>query len=355
MSELDAGAAVAAAEPVVTTQEPVSIESTMASVYDKAFPNERVNRAESGKFESKTPAEAAIEAPADSKITQEPTVVPSEPARPAIARPQSWSADHDEWWSSLPPEKQEYLAKRESEAHQKITQLGTTAKQAEQYRAIIDRYGHVLNGADPFQEVENLLYTKAELLKNPAQSLKWLADQLNVDLSQFVRTATGEQPAENETTRALQQELAQLRRELGETRNHLTARERAETQSQQNSLQKLVEDFAADKKDYWSDIEADVFEQVAAIRAVDKDSDPKTVLEKAHQRAIKLNETVSNRLNEAKRKEEAAKKTAEDKRKADEAKKHAALNVKSSSGQSPKPAKQDMRTEMSDIYDRLAG
>lgn len=336
------------APAAVVNETPATPDDTMSAVYDKFYPTERVDRGEGGKFVSKNPAEGAEVAEPAKQVSQEPAVETKEPARPAIPRPQSWSSDLDEWWSTLPPERQEFLAKRDGDAHKRISELGETAKTAEQFKSLIDRYKHVLNGP-PDQEIQSLLATKEALLRNPEQSIQWLAQQLKVDLSKFAQPQ-GEQSAETDQLRPLMQKIAQLERQLGETHNKLTAREQQDMQSREQSLASLVDDFKKDK-DYWGDIEGEVLNQIVAIKAASPSKDPKVILQEAHDRALKLNDEVSNKLTKAKRDKEAAEKAAEEKRKADEAKRLASLNAKSSSG-TPKSAK-NIDAEMNEAYDRI--
>ena len=353
MPEVETGA-VAAPEAAVVASTPVETpatpDDTMAAVFDKFHPDERVGR-ENGKFVSKNPAEGAVTAEPAKEISQEPIAEKVETALPSTKpRPQSWSADLDDFWKSLPPERQEFFAKREGESHQKITQLGEKAAAAEKYAAIIERHRPLIGQNQPEQEIENLLQTKAALLRDPEGSLKWMAQQLGVDLSKFGQP-TGEAPAENDQIRSLSQQVAQLTRQLNDTHSRLTAREQQEMQSREQTLASLVDEFKTGK-DYWSDIEGEVLNQIVAIKATSPSKDPKTILQEAHDRAIKLNDEVSNKLTKAKRDKEAAEKAAEDKRKAEEAKRLASLNTKSSSS-SPKSAK-SIDAELEEIYDKVA-
>ncbi len=362
MPELETGAAPAAPEAAVVANSTPEVTSTpddtMAAVFDKHYPTERVNRAENGKFISKNPAEGAVTAEPAKEINQEPvadkleTVTADTPTPSTKLRPQSWSADLDEFWNSLPPERQDFFAKREGESHQKITQLGEKASVADKYAAIIDRHKSLIGQNRPEAEIDNLFQTKAALLRDPVGSLKWLAQQLGVDPSQFALAQNGEQPAENDQFRSLTQEIAQLKRQLGETTQRLTARERSENDAREQSLASLVDEFKTGK-DYWPDIEGEVLAQIHAIKAAHPNKDPKEVLQDAHDRAVKLNDEVSNKLTKAKRDKEAADKTAEEKRKADEAKRLASLNTKSSSGSTPKAAK-NIDAELEEIYDKVA-
>lgn len=353
MSEEQVGAAPAAAEgnaaPAASTPE-VSITDTMSAVFDKLNPQEGVNRAETGQFESKNPVEAET-SPEQVSEGQTQTEVTSEPAQPAIAAPQSLPAELREEWGKVPPKFAEWVGKREAESHKRITELGEAAKASEQIRSVIDRYQQTFKGVPVDQGLEKLLAANAFLERSPLDGIKWLADAYGVDLSSLgAKTADGQQ--ENGEVRALKSEIAELKRVIADTSNRVQSREQREAEERSQSLAKVVEDFAKDKADHWSDIESDVLEQIAAINARPHDLTPEKVLEKAYQRAVKINESVANKLTEAKRKAEAEKAEAEKKRKADEAKKLASLNVKSNSGASPKPSG-NWESTMREVANRL--
>lgn len=345
-------AAIAAPTPEVAATP----EDTMASVYEKHYPDARVDRAkDSGQFKSKNPepvkAEGAVEAEPAQEINQEPIDTKPEPDKPVIAAPQSWSADKKALFDTLSPEAKEYILQRESEVQKGQSQLGQKASLADKYENVLTRYKHVLTDA-PEREIETLLATKEAFQRNPVATFEHLARQLGIDLSRYGQAQNGEQPAENEQIRSLTQTVAQLQRKLDETHNHLSARERSEQQSREQTLVNLVNDFSKDK-DYWPDIESDVMAQIIAIKSATPDKDPKEVLKEAHDRALKLNDEISNKLTEAKRKKEAADKAAEEKRKAEEAKRLASLNTKSSSGTTPRAAK-SIDAELEEIYDKVA-
>lgn len=97
-------------------------------------------------------------------------------------------------------------------------------------------------------------------------------------------------------------------------------------------------------------IEGAMLEQIEAIKATEPwrlETDPLGVLRAAHDQALKLT-GVGDKLPD---KQAAAKK------KADEAKRLASLNVRSSTGRSPRTISKDIWSSESwgDIYDRLAG
>ncbi len=338
-------AAPAAPEPAAIASEPATIETTMGDVFDKLNPA----RADSGQFQSTKEPEAEPVEAAPEPVSQEPAPETIEPAKPAIDPPTSWTSEVKAKWAELPPDLQEYIAKREGESHKRITELGETAKHTERLQGLFQQYKAISNHDDPLAEFQNLLYTKSQLLRDPVGSLKQIASDLGVDLGQFATSPTSE--PESPAVQVLHQKIAQLERQLGETNHTIKSREQREAEAQQASLDTLVNDFSQGK-DYWPDIEKDVVAQIVAIRSVDQTKDAKTVLQEAHDRAVKLNDAVVSKLSEAKRKADAATKATEDKRKADEAKRLASLNVKSNTGKSPVASRKDMFDEMAEIYDR---
>jgi hypothetical protein len=357
MAEVEAVAAPAAPEPAVIANDDVSpIERTMSEAYDRLNPPR-----ENGKFAAKEPAEAEpIEAEGaetsepETVSDQEPVAETTEPAKPAIQRPQAWSSDVDELWTKLPPAAQELISKREGEAHKRITELGEVAKTVEPIKPYLEplQRASARMGLPPGEGLKLLLAADDYLARSPVEAIQWLAQQSGVDLSRFGQ-APGEATPESAQVGALNQKIAQLERMLSDTSTRISQREQQELQTQHQSLDNLVKEFSTGKE-YWSEIEAEVAAQIAAIRMSDPTLSPKDTLEKAHERALKLNDPIRNKLNEAKRKEEEAKKVSEAKAKAEQAKRLASLNVRSTSGKAPKPSAMNMVDEMAEIYDRVA-
>ena len=330
--------------------ETPTIESTMGEVFDK------MNEPEVK--EPEAPVEAAeVTSEEETPITdQTPSETPEETETPSIPRPQSWSADVDELWNKLPPESQEFIAKRESESHKKITALGEQAAIAEQYKEIIEKFPGLV-GQAPEKEIENLLATKAALLRDPVNSIRWLAQQLNVDLSQiYPQPQSGMDTPEAAQIQALTQHIANLEQRLSETSNRISSREQAELQAREDSLAQSIEKYA-EGKDYWDDnFDNEVMTQIIALKQSDPKralADPMAIVKEAEERATRIIPAVYEKLQEAKQKEAEAKKLAEDKRKADEAKKLASMNVKSTGGSSPKASAKSIEAEMEEVYNRL--
>jgi hypothetical protein len=336
----------------VATEAPRSFEerasNDMAAVFDRLNPHEKVSRSETGQFESKAPTEDTTETQGQTP----PEQVQSEPVT-AIAHPQSMPAELRDKWGTVPPEVAKWVSTREAESHKRITELGEAAKTGEQIRSVIGRYQQSFRGVPVEQGLDKLLAANAYLERDPVEALQWLANAYGVNLSGLGQTAQGEQGQESGEVRALNAKIAQLERQISDTSNRVMSREQREEHARQQTIEKLAEDFAKDKQDHWSDIEQDVIDQLAAVAQREPDLPPKERLEKAYKNALKVNDAVATKLNEAQRKAEAQKAEADKKRKADEAKKHASLNVKSANAATPKQAKWE--DTMREVADRIYG
>ena len=322
----------------------------MAETYDKVFQP----RADDGRFEEKAkPAETqeAVEtetAPAETP-DQPKAVEAVEPPKAAIEAPQSWSAEMKAKWATLPPEAQEYILSRESEAHKQISELGRTAKASEQLRQSIERFKPSFKGVDPVQAIEKLVAANDFLDRDPIAGLQWLANAYGVDLSKL---ASG-QPSTDATPEVaqLRAQISQLQRQIADTSQRVTTREQREAQTREQSIAKLVEDFAKGQE-HWADLENDVFSQIHAIRAAEPELGEKETLQKAYDRALKLNEGVQAKISAKAKAEAEAKAKAEAAKKAADAKKAASLNVGRGSNATGK-AKGSWEQTMREAGDRL--
>src|SRR5262249_19737840 len=102
--------------------------------------------------------------------------------RQAIDRPpmpQAWGQDKSELWGKLDRSAQEYIAERELQAQQKISELGNQAK-ASSLDEVIGKYSaHIPRGPDgqamsPPAVLESLLQAHYTLEQNPAAAIQFL-------------------------------------------------------------------------------------------------------------------------------------------------------------------------------------
>lgn len=357
MSETDSGAALAApdagtVESATPSNESVSWETTAESVGDKLFPE----REPTGQFKGDAQAAPAEgEKPEAVKEPQASPVAASiEPAKPAIAAPISLPAELKADLEKAPPAIQQWIAKREAESHQRISELGQQVKSFEPIRQQLEplRQLSQRNGVSEGEGLQRLLAANDFLEKDAPAAIKWLAEAYGVDLG-----ATTTTPGEGGSSEvaALKSQIATLQRQVGETHNTVMARVNAEKATAQASLAKLVNDFAAspDRADF-KDVEQDVVAHIAAIRNAEPDLEPTKLLEKAYDAARWANPVTRAKMLESQRKAEEAKRDEENKAKAIAAKKLGNLNVKSGSGASP-ARKGSWEDTASAVADRIYG
>lgn len=355
MDELNSGAATVVTEstpaPVVTEQSTPSMEDTMSAVWDKMNPT----RGDDGKFASDNPVTEGAENAAETteeKIDQ-PSDTAQEPVKPsAIEAPNSWSAEMKAKFGSLPPETQQYIAEREREAHTAITQKGEQIKAFEPIRQALDQNREVFikNGVTEAEAISKYVAADRFLESNPAEAIKWLAESYGVDLRQFT-TGNPQQDQSQQPS----SEVLQLRRELAEIKNSLTARERSEHQAQTATVTQAINDFASKEENkYFNEVEEELMGLIPIIRSKEPNLSHGEVLQKAYDRAVYANPDVRQRI------QADQQKAAEDKRKAEQAeavrkaKQAGGINQKSVQGQSPTKGA-SMEDTMSQVYDRLMG
>lgn len=357
MSELDTGAAEAAvptndvapvAAPADTAQAAeLDMDATLAAAYDKA--TSEPARGDDGKFKStKEPTaveEGAEPAPADTAEDQtSPEAEGTEPAKPAIEPPVSWSREVREKWAAIPPDVQEYIARRETEAHGQISRLGQqvkafepVAKTLEQHRSTFER-----NGMSYDKGIEALLNAQAMLDTDARSAIHMLAQTYGVDLG----APANDQPAQSRETLALRTEIEQLKRQIAETRTDVNASKAEKAAAAQAALEQEVTEFAKTAP-YFKEVEDEVVAQIAAIRARHPELAARQLLERAYKNAVKVDDTISAKV-EADRKAEEAKKAREQ---ATKAKTVASLNVKSA--QQARPAPKSIDEDLSAVWDNI--
>jgi hypothetical protein len=288
----------------------------------KAFrrANGTQDKDEKGRFVAKTAAPneppakaldsepAAVEAKPDAAkpVEQKPAAeAKPEPAKPAVAAPQSWSADMKTKFAEAPAEVQEYVAKREAEAHKAISHLGQVAKSFEPIGDVIRKNEGYLRQVNqpPAQFIEKLIGASRWLDEDPKGALRELAKNYNVDLADI---AFEEQPQQNEEVSQLRRQVSQLEQRLA---NEDQQRAHAEQQRQQNALDgftRMSDEFIKSKPDI-EEAFPEFLANVQAIKTADPSADPKTILQEAYDRAIWANpKTRAKRIEEQNKASETA-------------------------------------------------
>jgi len=240
----------------------------------------------------------------------------AEPAKPAIKRPSSWSADKDPVWESLSPEAREHVAKREQEAHKAISQLGETVKRMEPIGRLLEQHRDTFQskGLSYDQGLSQLLVAQRALDQNPAAAIQQIARAYNVDLEQL---AYGQAGQTDPVVQQLQNQVSQLTRQLGEFQSHAVHQARAEATAKLGTIEQAIEKFAADKPDF-DELAADIEMLLPVLRQANPNATLEQIISDAYDKAVWGNPAARQRRldTENKAKEqariEAAKKAEEE-------------------------------------------
>jgi hypothetical protein len=344
----DVAPAVEVAAPETPTEAvETSIDDDLSAAYDAAVGEPL--RGPDGKFVSREPNSETVEpeAPVEAKTDDQtvPDAEKAEPAAPAIDPPTSWSREVREKWAAIPPDVQQYIAQRETEAHGQISRLGQqvkafepVAKSLEQYRPTFER-----NGMNYAQGIEALLAAQAMLDANPRAAIHEIARTYGVDL--------GAEPQQGEslpsrTQLALEAKVAELERQIAETRTDVVSNKQMEAEIRQAAVQSEVEAFAK-ANPYFHDVETEVALLIPIIKELFPGLSQRQILEKATEKAVRINDTTFAKI-EAERK---AKEAEAAKLKAAEAKKVSSLNVRSTTA--ARPAARTLDDDLSASFDRI--
>ncbi len=352
MSELEtanAGAIASASEtpspapstPSEQTPSPEANEAAIDADLQAIWAKNNPTRDESGKFKSNSleapAAETQSEATGETKTeghTQEAGKV-EQAGKPAIDPPSSWSREVREKWASLPPDVQEYVARRESESHSQITRLGQTARAAEPLLNVIEQNRELFSrrNVQPEQGVAALLNAQRKLDENPVAAIGWLAQQYGVDLSMFAN-ADGSQSAQSPQVAMLQAEIASMRQQLAETSS--TVRQtQAERQANELARHQSAVDAFLNGKSLTESDESELVVLIASERQFNPGKNAEQLLQDAWETFQARSPERRQKMIEQQISQAQAKRDEEAKKKATEAKKLASINVRSTPATSP--------------------
>jgi hypothetical protein len=206
------------------------------------------------------PASESVTPPATPGVT---------PGQNSVAKalPKSWKKDMAPHWEKLPPEVHEYVYAREADVMRGIQQYQSGYQQwdtlVKPFAPIFQQHPDV----NPVQIMQGLMNTHLQLLNPSApketkirMAQKLLADY-DIDLS-----GVPQEPADQR----LMAELNTLRSELGQLRQNMTARERAEYNNGVQAQLSAIEAFAADpKNEFFNDAGNDILRLIQTGAATD--------------------------------------------------------------------------------------
>lgn len=210
--------------PVVDTPKP-TFEETMDRVAREVAEREPL-KGPDGRFQSKV---AAPGAPSDIEVPGKPELAAPEPAKPAIEAPQSLPDDVKKAWATLPPEVQAGIARRESEAHEKITADGQRIKALSSFEEALAPFQARLQQvqAPPHEYVRRLAAADQMLASDPLRGIQEVARLYGIDLRQAVTGQPDPSSALYSEIQSLKTELSQLK-QAGEQAKLSVAEQRIE-------------------------------------------------------------------------------------------------------------------------------
>jgi hypothetical protein len=368
MSELDAGGAPApaaapaidstpsidTAPPAVGAPEPakepeqVSLDDTLNAAWDKAQTG--VERGDNGKFVAALKPETAENIQNEFKdglakaVEKDSAVQPETAPEPisAIEAPQSWTAEAKAKWAKLPPDTQEYILSRESEAHKAISAQGTKLRSLEPFEKVLTEYQQdfARHRVTPDQGIRALLEAQRMFDQDPLGAATTLLAQRGIDL-RAILSGQQQAPTNDPMVGQLRSELASVRQELQQyVSEHQTAQQRSDAAVVQE-FAKQTDANGKPLRPYFEEVREDM----AALMQIGKAE----TLEAAYEKACKLNDTVFKRIETDQRKAAAEKRTADEAAKQAELKK---VNVKSGTAH---PSTKTMDDTLAEIARRAYG
>jgi hypothetical protein len=279
--------------------------------------------------------------------------------------PRAWKKEHAAVWASLPPEAKQIVSQRETEVRGVLSRVGTEVNAYRQNKPIVDAvepYKPYLEqvsshlGKHPANLINDVL--RFEHTLRTAQSnderlgvLSEIVSEYGIDISGFVDPQTIERIA-GQREGALQQELDNLRREVGALRNERQERLRAAHQTQTQAVQRHISDFASNTKEYphFAKVRADMVGILQTPGVDDAGKTPAQLLKEAYDKACWAHPEIRPQLvqAEAARQREAAEREAREK--AQRADRASGVNVR---GGTPSPSKRSLDATLNSVADKF--
>jgi len=330
-------------------------------------------RGPDGKFIAK---DAAPTVAAEGDAPPEPAPVE---AAPAIEPPAAWSKAVKEKWSSLPPDVQAEIAKREADVakgFEKYAALRSVEPILDVVAQMAPRYG-----TTPDKVLDSWAGTQAALLQphTAAQEIAKLANaylnpqQLQA-LAQQVLGTTGQAPAATEQAPAdpnvwVDPEIAALKQELQGFRSWKTTLEqqaevaaRQHVQAQQSEKLSAIDKFGQEKdasgqplRPHLESVMPDMVASIARIRTTNPQLSDQDVLQQAYEAAVWSNPDTRKQVLEAQRLSEEKERTAQARARAQAATRSVVSPASASPQGAPAPAplKGNIRDQMAATLEQL--
>ena len=284
-------------------------------------------RDEHGRFAPKNAEKVEpSEAPAPDDTAQSVPEDAGKAAAPSISAPEAWAAPMREHWAKLPPDVQQYVAEREADAHKRITETGQFAARYRELDEVLapHRARHAMAGMSDAQAVAALVAAAQFLEARPAEAIQHFARQYGVPLSvPGQEDQPAPQPVHDPRVARLEQSITAI---------------------QQADANRQIEEFSRDRPHF-----AAVRERMGRLM----NAGLAETLGDAYDQAIRLDPTVSAKLEAEKI--EAAKKAAvaEQRARVDAARPAALVAGARGTTQASKPPARTMDETLEEVASRF--
>ena len=281
-------------------------------------------------------AQPQIDATPAVSVQSEPVSEPAVWERP----PASWKKDYHEVWQTADPRLKEYAWQREEEMKKGVEPLLTKAQFADQIQQAIEPYQNNIKslGIEPTQAIQALMNADNVLRhgspQQKAQMFATLSQQYGVNLGEI----------NNLQQQPVDPTVSMLQNELYNVRNEVMSWKQQQEAAQNQALLGEISAFS-EKAEFFEDARPTMIQLLNSGMAQN--------LDEAYNKALRLDESLSSKLQQSTQAQaEAAKRDSANK--AAKAARAAAVSVKSSTpGVNTAAKAQDRRSLLAEAFDGL--
>lgn len=287
-------------------------------------------------FDAAEEAQPVVDVQPATNVAPEPAPEPPIWDRP----PASWKKDYHEVWQTADPKLREYAWQREEEMKKGVEPLLSKAQFADQIQQAIEPYQNNLRtlGIAPPQAIKALMDADNVLRhgtpQQKAQMFSTLSQQYGVNLGEI----------NNLQQQYVDPTVSMLQNELSSVKNEVSSWKQQQEEAQNQALLGEINVFA-DKAEFFEDARPTMIQLLNSGMAQN--------LDEAYNKALRLDESLSNKLQQSTQaKAEAAKR--ESANRAAKSARAAAVSVKSSTpGVNTATKAQDRRSLLAEQFDSL--
>jgi len=324
-------------------------DAQLETAWAKFHPEERVERAENGKFVSSNPDKAS-ETPLEGGGGEEPTADPST-VTADVPLPANWQGK-DELWSKIPVEARGEIATFQNQQHAKLSELGRAVAAYEPIHNVGQDVVNYLNEAaqrqgaaydgptTPAEGVAYLFNIQRMMDADPVTTILQIADTYGTrDKLAAALGVTG--APQGDQNKLLLAEIAELKRTIASNRFDPAMIEQVVDQKTARAEHDKEVSRLLSSKPLANEIEPDdlVFFINKAWKALGQDAAKQAVFDHAYNAAVEANPTL-------RAKSQAVTSTAKDAaEKAEAAKRGSSVNVKSTAQTAPRKQSEDEAME----------